>query len=182
MRPLSYRQRLFVEYYLGESAGCAVDAARRAGYSAPHPQGVRLLQKSAIRAAIEARLAKAAMSADEVLARIAEIASCDLVDFLDVNAEGARVNMELVKRRGLGHLIKRLRAHKNGTVDIELEAKLPALIKLGEYYKLWHPEAAPQVSLVELAKRLRAKYEHLRSNDGADRPAGALPGPAGPVQ
>ena len=32
MRPLSYRQRLFVEYYLGESAGCAVDAARRAGH------------------------------------------------------------------------------------------------------------------------------------------------------
>ena len=40
MRPLSYRQRLFVEYYLGESKGCAVDAARRAGYGTPHPEGV----------------------------------------------------------------------------------------------------------------------------------------------
>ena len=27
MRPLSYRQRLFVEFYLGESSGSAVDAA-----------------------------------------------------------------------------------------------------------------------------------------------------------
>jgi len=28
----SYRQRLFVEHYLGESSGFAIDAERRAGY------------------------------------------------------------------------------------------------------------------------------------------------------
>ncbi len=32
MRPPSYRQRLFVEYYIGESLGSATLAARRAGY------------------------------------------------------------------------------------------------------------------------------------------------------
>src|SRR5271157_6426757 len=35
----SYRQRLFVEHDLVESTGSAVDAARRAGYSTPHPAG-----------------------------------------------------------------------------------------------------------------------------------------------
>ena len=32
MRPPSYRQRLFLEHYLGESSGSAVEAARRAWY------------------------------------------------------------------------------------------------------------------------------------------------------
>ena len=39
MRPLSYRQRLFVEYYLGESAGCAVDAARELVTALPTRRG-----------------------------------------------------------------------------------------------------------------------------------------------
>src|SRR5271165_5129766 len=42
MRPPSYRQRLFVEHYLGGSLRSAVDAARRAGYSTPHPEGVNM--------------------------------------------------------------------------------------------------------------------------------------------
>jgi len=74
MRPLSYRQRLFVEFYLGESAGCAVDAARRAGYTTPHPRWLHCTKSLTIRAAINARVATAAMAADEVLARIADLA------------------------------------------------------------------------------------------------------------
>jgi hypothetical protein len=46
MRSVTNRQRMFVESYLGESAGCAVDAARRAGDSSPHPEGARLLMKA----------------------------------------------------------------------------------------------------------------------------------------
>ena len=34
MRPLSYQQRLFVEYYLGESEASAADAAREPGIDA----------------------------------------------------------------------------------------------------------------------------------------------------
>src|SRR5271157_3045588 len=46
LRPPSYRQRLFVEHYLGESSGSAVDAARRAGYQWPEKLGPRLAEKS----------------------------------------------------------------------------------------------------------------------------------------
>src|SRR5271157_5638962 len=41
----SYRQRLFVEHYLGESSGSAVDATRRAGYQWPEKLGPRLVEK-----------------------------------------------------------------------------------------------------------------------------------------
>jgi len=183
MRPLSYRQRLFVEYYLGESSGCAVDAARRAGYSTPHPEGVRLLRKATIRAAINARVATAAMAANEVLARVADVASADLMEFIDVNPQGVcKVDLKLVKRLGLGHLIKRVRTNKDGTQDIELEAKLPALVKLGEHYNLWKREAQPQLTLVNVAKHLKARYEQLRRTGECGEPLGDLPGQTEPVQ
>jgi len=73
MRPLSYRQRLFVEFYLGESSGSAVDAARRAGYRWPTKLGARLVEKREVKAAIDARVATAAMAANEVLARVARL-------------------------------------------------------------------------------------------------------------
>ena len=182
MRPLTYRQRLFVDYYLGESSGCAVDAARRAGYSSPHPEGVRLLKKAPIRAAIAARVATAAMASNEVLARVADVASADLLDFLKEDGpDGFKVDLKLIKRLGLGHLIKRVRLKKDGTQDIVLEARLPALIKLGEHYKLWKGEPQQQVTLVALAKRLKEQYEQLQ-RDGRDRqPAEALSEPAGDV-
>ncbi len=183
MRPLSYRQRLFVEFYLGESKGCAVDAARRAGYSSPHPEGVRLLKKAAVRAAIDARLTTAAMAASEVLARVADVASTNLMDFIDVDSGGVcKVDLKLVKRRGLGHLIKRVRIKKDGTSEIELEAKLPALVKLGEYYKLWKGEAEQQLTMVDAAKHLEARYEKLRKDREGGNSAGDLPGPTGLVQ
>ena len=172
MRPLRYRQRLFVEYYLGESAGSAADAARRAGYRWPEKLGPRLVKQSEVRAAIDARVETAAMAANEVLARVADVASSDLLNFIDVDSNGGcKVNMKLVKRLGLGHVIKRLRIHKDGTQDIELEPKLPALLKLGEHYNLWKGEGQSQLTLVELAKGLKEQYEQEQSEERNDKPA-----------
>ena len=183
MRPLSYRQRLFVEFYLGESSGSAVDAVRRAGYRWPTKLGARLVEKREVKAAIDARVATAAMAANEVLARVAEVASSDLLDFIDVDPNGGcKVNMKLVKRLGLGHLIKRLRINKDGTQNIELEARLPALVKLGEHYNLWKGEVQSQLTLVELAKGLKEQYEQLEREERDDPPAEALSGPTGAVQ
>jgi len=183
MRPLSYRQRLFVEFYLGESSGSAVDAARRAGYRWPEKLGPRLVKKGGVQAAIDARVETAAMTSNEVLARLADVATFDMLDFIDVGKDGrVKVDLKLVKRLGLGHLIKRLRIHKDGTQDIELEPKVPALVKLGEHYNLWNGEKQPQVTLVDLAKNLRARYEQLRREGRCDIPAGDLPGQTGAVQ
>jgi len=51
------------------------------------------------------------------------VASCDLLDFIDVDEQGGvKVDLKLAKRLGLGHLIKQLRINKEGIQDIELEA------------------------------------------------------------
>ena len=183
MRPASYRQRLFVEHDLGESSESPVDAARRAGYRWPEKLGPRLVKKGGVQAAIDARVATAAMTSNEVLARLADVATVDMLDFIDVGRDGrVKVDLKLVKRLGLGHLFKRLRINKDGTQDIELEPKVPALVKFGEHYKLWKGEKQPEVTLVELAKGLRERYEQLRSKKRDDGPAGAQPGPTGSVQ
>jgi phage terminase small subunit len=176
MQPLNYRRRLFVEHYLGESSGSAVDAARRAGYRWPETQGPRLVKTSGVRAAIDARVGTAAMAASEVLARVADLASADLTEFIDVNTQSVcKVDLKLVKRRGLGHLIKRVQIKKDGTTEIDLEAKLPALVKLGEYYKLWKGEAEQQITMVDVAKELEARYEKLRKDKESGDTAEDLP-------
>ena len=183
MEPLNYRQRLFVEHYLTESSGSAVDAARRAGYRWPETQGPRLLTTRGVRAAIDARVATAAIAANEVLARIADVATSDLLNFIDVDDKGGwKVDLKLVKRLGLGHLIKRLRTNKDGTSNIELEPRMPALLKLGEHYNLWKGEAQSQLTLVELAKGLKERYEQLRKKKCDDGLAEPLSGPTGCVQ
>ena len=160
MRPLCYRQRMFVSFYLGESSECAVDAARRAGYPEPEKLGPKLVEQEEVRAAIDAGEATAAMPANEVLARAADVASADLLVFSRADEKGRRrVNLDLVQRLGLGHVIRRLRTNRDGTQDIELEPKAPALVKLGEHYKLWKGEAQQQVTLVDLAKGLQERYE-----------------------
>src|SRR5271157_2957037 len=75
-------------------------------------------QARAFRAAIDVRMATAAMAANEVLARVADVASCDLLDLIDVDEKGGvKVDLKLANRRGLGHLIKRLRINKDGIQD-----------------------------------------------------------------
>ncbi len=182
MRALTYRQRIFVVFYLGKSKGCAVDAARRAGYSSPLSEGARLLKRPAIRAAIDAKVSTAAMTADEVLARITEAASTNVLDFFEPGEPGGKVDLKQIRRRGLGHLIKRVRIRKDGSMEIDLESKLSALAKLGDYHRLWRGAAEEQITLVDVAKELEARYERLRKAHESGDDAGLLPGQAGPVQ
>ena len=188
MRSLTYRERLFVDYYLGESSESAVDAARRAWYPSPEELGPRLLKKSAVQAAIAAGAGTAAITPNEVLARYADIAASDMRDFMAVDKNGGfKVDLKLIQQRNLGHLIKRARIHKDGSQDIELEPRLPALAKLGEYFNLGKGEAEPQVTLVELAKNLRAQYEEweraeMQNRRGDDKTTEVVPQRAGAVQ
>ena len=100
---------------------------------------------------------------------------------------GLKVDLKLSQRRDLGHLIKRVRIHKDGSQDIELEPRLPALAKLGEYFNLGKGEAEPQVTLVELAKNLKAQYEEweraeMQKRRGDDKTTEVVPQRAGAVQ
>ncbi len=177
MRPLSYQQRMFVEYYLGDSEGSAADAARRAGYRCPETLGPRLAKRSSIRAAIDAGLKKAGIAPSEVLARIAELATADLLDFVEVGSQGeCKLDIKVARRRRLGHLVKRLHINKDGSLDIVLESRLPALVKLGEHFNLWKSQAQQQITLVELSKQLRAHYEELQRTGECGEALEDLPG------
>ena len=108
MRPLTFRQRLFVAYFLGESSGSAA-MRRKARYRWPETQGPRLLKSSKVREAIAARVETAAIAVDEVLARLADTATSDLMDFIAADDTGNwKVDLKRIKQLGLGHLIKRL--------------------------------------------------------------------------
>lgn len=135
---LTYKQRLFVSYYLGESGGNATDAARRAGYRECEVTGHRLLRKAKVRAAIDACLEGAALTADEVLARLSEMASGSLGSFVEIRPDGTwSLDLAKAKRlRKLG-LIKKLKAKPDGTTEIELHDPQAALDKLAKYHGLY---------------------------------------------
>jgi phage terminase small subunit len=150
---LNYKERLFVSYFLGESNGNATDAARRAGYVHPNKIGPRLAVKVGIRAAIEARLAGPALTADEVLARLSDQAAADVGDFLTFSrpegrgkgdkAAPVRVRLDLDKARRNGKLplVKKLKRGKYG-LEIELYDAQAALVQLGKYHGLFRDDRA----------------------------------------
>jgi len=76
---LTAKEQLFIDYYLGEANGIAVNAAEMAGYKADSRVYLRkiasdILKRPQIRAAIESRLDEFAMSQREVLAELTKVA------------------------------------------------------------------------------------------------------------
>ena len=132
---LTDKQRVFVEHYL--ACWNAAEAARRAGYSADSARsiGSENLTKPDIRAAIARRLAELAMGADEVLARLSDLARGDIRALLRFDAEGNFDGLRLHQDAPL-HLIKKLTPTKAGTT-IELHDPAAALTRLGEHHGLF---------------------------------------------
>lgn len=157
---LNLRQRLFVSYYLGEANGNATDAARRAGYATPNVDATRLLANTSIRAAINAALEGPAMAAAEVLARISEIASVDVRDFIKLDDDGKpTVNLKTAMAKGKTHLIKSIRPTKYG-LSIEVHDPQLALDKLARFHGLYKPsndESALAALLVVAERNVREK-------------------------
>jgi phage terminase small subunit len=89
-RPLTAKQQLFIEAYLGAARGNATEAARLAGYEgdgdALGVTGHRLLSNARIAEAVAARLkrAKRCLQADEVLELLTEQATATMDDFFDI--------------------------------------------------------------------------------------------------
>lgn len=151
---LTTKQRLFVEYYLGEAKGNATDAARLAGYSggdnALSQRGHELVRNSKIAVLIQTRVTEAAMPANEVLKELSDIARADWREFVKVHygREGEVVNATLL-----------------------LKDKIRALELLGKHHKLWD-RAAETPDLVAEARKAVAKF--LAENPKA-KPEEVLP-------
>lgn len=136
---LNSRQQAFVDEYL--RCWNASEAARRAGYSeaTAYSQGQRLLKHVEVSAAIQERVSERAMSADEVLVRLADMARADMSDFVSFRPGVKLPILDLEKAHAAGKfgLVKKLKYNELGGVEFELYDAQAALVQLGKVHKLF---------------------------------------------
>ncbi len=144
---LSIKHQRFVEEYLQSSSATEAYQTVYPGVNrtTAASNGWRLLRTAHIAEAIQARLDKSAMPADEVLARITDHARADVDDFL--NADGA-FDLTKARRAKRTGLLKKLKTKtttrvvgemevKTVEVEFELHDAQAALSMLGKHYKLF---------------------------------------------
>ena len=134
---LTNKQFLFCEHYIQTSN--ATLSARLAGYSGKDDKayggiGSRLLGNVSIRAYLADRYKEFAMTSDEVLMRLANIARASLTDYCD---EHGTVNWEKVAKDGYA-----LKSMKRGG-KLEFESKLRALELIGRAHAMFTDKIAP---------------------------------------
>lgn len=122
----------------------ATEAARRAGYSERSIRSIASenLTKPDIQEEIDRRLKERQLSANEVLARLSDMASADMRDFIkffDVGNDRIVPMVDLGKAlaEGKTHLIKKVKYNAQGGLEIELHDSQAALEKIGRYHKLF---------------------------------------------
>lgn len=107
---LTAKESLFVSAYLGESRFNATQAARIAGYKGNDVTlssvGYENLRKPQIAATVNERINEAAMSSNEVLSRLSDIASGKITDVVD---DDGNFDLKLAKERGKDQLLKKLK-------------------------------------------------------------------------
>jgi len=117
---LTNKQLMFINHYL--VCYNASEAARRAGYSEASAAsiGSENLHKPEIRAAIDARIEAATLTADEALRLLAEQATADMGQFVD---DFGGINIGKARKAGKMHLVKKYRytsTDKTEQSEIEL--------------------------------------------------------------
>jgi phage terminase small subunit len=146
---LSNKQKMFIEEYL--ISFNATQAAIDAGYSEKSAAtiGSENIRKPHISKAIKKRLSERAMSADEVLDRLANMARGDMGDFMDIGSISISLDLNKAKDLGLTHLIKKVKDRsvmtidKDGietethTLEVELHDAQSALVHLGRHHKIF---------------------------------------------
>lgn len=132
MSNLTDKQRLFISEYL--STFNATEAAKRAGYSkdTAYAIGWENLRKPEIASEIKKYLDNHAMTAEEVLARLAEQARGEYSNYI---TEDGEVDIALLVRDKKAHLIKSLKNTSHG-VQIEFYDAQYAISQLAKHHGL----------------------------------------------
>jgi phage terminase small subunit len=149
-RPLTNKQRVFVEEYL--TTWNATEAARRAGYSGSDETlavtGSENLRKPNVSEYIKKRISEKAMSADEVLLRLGEIARGSLKPFTKTRDDDIWPDLTADAAQEKFHLLKKIKPKRRvggkpgdewveTEVEIEIHDPLRALELLGRNHKLF---------------------------------------------
>jgi phage terminase small subunit len=147
-RELTDKQRLFIESYL--QCWNATKAAREAGYGGDNNTlgaiGSENLAKPKIRKYIRERLNSAAMTTDEVLARLSEQARSDIGDF--VGAAGV-IDLEAARDEGKTRLLKSISWTKNG-IRIEVYDGQKALELIGKAHGMFTERREHEIEIRSL--------------------------------
>lgn len=181
---LSPKRQAFVIEYLKDFNG--TQAAIRAGYSprTANEQAAQLLAILSIQEEIRRHIAERAMSADEVLLRLGDMARASIEDFSDIHEgveHGIYINFNKAKERGKLHLIKKVKYTDKGLPEIELHDAQAALVVLGKHHKLFTEKiehdvsdnAAASAAALIAAMRGGASEGEVEMNHGADKESGA---------
>ena len=130
-RELTDKQRVFVEEYL--RCWNATEAARRAGYQHPNKRGPENVVKRGIAESIQTRIKEKAMSADEVLAHLADIARFDAGQVL---GKAGVINWDEAKEQGDTRFVKKIEWGQNG-LKVEFYDRMSALELIGKHQAMW---------------------------------------------
>ena len=157
MGKLSNKQRIFVEQYL--ACWNASEAARRAGYvGKANIVGPRLLSNVSIQATIQQRIAETAMTADEVLHRLAEHGRGDIGEMM---TEAGTLDLAKAKAEGKTRLIKSVTESDKG-LRVEMYDAQAALVQLGRAHGLFTDKLESTVKAeVDGSDRLLSAMERL---------------------
>ena len=153
-------QRAFMDFYILEKNG--TKAARLAGYKGNDNvlavTASRLLSNAKIRAELDRRFAEHAMSANEVLERLGDIARIDMSDFVTIRNGIPYLALDKAEQASKLRLLKKFKTGKQG-VEIELYDAQAALETIGKHLGLFNT----------------VKIEDWRTQAIADIRAGKIP-------
>lgn len=128
----SPKEQAWLDYYFGEAYFNATEAARLSGYAHPNKQGPRKLKKFAEE--IQERLNREIMTADEALRHMSRIARAPQAKHM--TALGPE--MKEVIDDGYSDLIKKVKRHANGNIEVEFydrQAALDTILKVHKRLK-----------------------------------------------
>jgi phage terminase small subunit len=148
---LTDKQKVFIEEYL--VSWNATQAALKAGYSpkTARQQGSETLSKPYVQKYIQARLKEKHLTADEVLARLADQATGSMEYFLDIGPRGStKLNLARAREAGKLHLLKSFAKGKQGT-KIEIYDAQAALVHIGKHLGLFKEIHEGKLDLVNLS-------------------------------
>lgn len=134
---LTNKQRAFVEAYLANGFN-ATQAAITAGYSekTAYSIGQENLKKPEIAEFVKQRMDAMAMQADEVLARLSDMARGNMSDFVTILSGLPYIDLDKAKAQGKLYLLKKFKNTDKG-VEIELYDAQAALVQLGRHHGLF---------------------------------------------
>lgn len=132
-------QQAFIDFYILEKNGRK--AAQLAGYKGNdvtlRAVAYENLTKPHIKAEVERRFQEQAMSANEVLSRLGDIARIDMSEFISVRHNVPLLDLEKAEKAHSLHLLKKFKVTKQG-IEIEVYDAQAALETIGKHLGLFN--------------------------------------------